>query len=325
MGSDQQTHNSSCACGGSSNDPASSSPTFSFQLLSDIHLEFIRRNIDVQTQQQQQQTGDGGDGDRQAQQMVVVESSDGRPIFDVGEPLAENLALLGDIGLVADGPMWRDLQAFVRSCCSKFRRVFFVHGNHEAYHSSLLEVRQKLSALAGEMPAGKLVFMDKTAFDVPETDVRILGCTLWTRVAPPARRILNDFNTIHEFSFEKCLELHSDHAEWIADELARAHRERKRAIVFTHHAPCHLNGVTPHENYEWEATYRVCGTDLVPTVFNCDTAPALQMWCFGHTHWSCDFVLGGVRIVSNQVGYPEEMFKKLPEYVAANVQKVLRL
>ena len=31
----------------------------------------------------------------------------------------------------------------------------------------------------------------------------------------------------------------------------------------------------------------------------------VRVWMFGHTHWCCDFVREGVRVVSNQRGYRE--------------------
>lgn len=81
------------------------------QILSDIHLEVPRYSIQV------------AHGLRYEFDFPVV---------------AENLALLGDIGCTKDIRLLSWLEAQLR----RFRRVFFVMGNHEPYGSSVVRLVQ---------------------------------------------------------------------------------------------------------------------------------------------------------------------------------------
>lgn len=82
-------------------DPLHQPPIMRIQLMSDLHLEIER--------------GDELDYDK----------------FDI-PPLAPILALLGDIGVVADGRLF----SFVRKQLEKFETVLYVLGNHESYRST---------------------------------------------------------------------------------------------------------------------------------------------------------------------------------------------
>ena len=83
------------------------------QVLSDLHLE-ITRYYPLRP---------ATDGD------------DKPPPYDYDFPVsAEILALLGDIGLTKDERLFDWLRVQLR----RFKIVFFLSGNHEAYHSSLV-------------------------------------------------------------------------------------------------------------------------------------------------------------------------------------------
>jgi len=57
-----------------------------------------------------------------------------RPLYEYDFPAhAPNLALLGDIGWTRDSRLFEWLEAQL----ARFRRVFFVSGNHEPYVSTL--------------------------------------------------------------------------------------------------------------------------------------------------------------------------------------------
>ena len=66
----------------------------------------------------------------------------------------------------------------------------------------------------------------------------------------------------------------------------------------THHAPT-LEG-TSNPQYAGSATGSAFATELVGGP--CWT-PQVRVWMYGHTHWNCDVVREGVRVVSNQRGY----------------------
>ena len=79
----------------------SSEGNISIHLLSDLHLEIDR--------------GEGPDYEH----FSII-------------PKADNLALLGDVGTLNEDRLFR----FLKQQTSQFRRVFYVLGNHEFYHSN---------------------------------------------------------------------------------------------------------------------------------------------------------------------------------------------
>ena len=103
---------------------SSASPTVRIQLLSDLHLEMPRPYYSA----------------------ASGYSEDGH-IFQYDFPArADVIALLGDIGVTRDDRLFTWLGAQLK----RFKLVFFLSGNHEAYHSSLVS-----KPIDSEDPAAK--------------------------------------------------------------------------------------------------------------------------------------------------------------------------
>merc|ERR1712217_361237 len=82
----------------------------------------------------------------------------------------------------------------------------------------------------------------------------------------------------------------------------------KRVIILTHHAPF-VAGLVPNISVGHDLLSNGClGTDLSET-FNAERFPHLKYWCYGHTHLSKRIQIGGVKICSNQWGYPQDGWK----------------
>ena len=79
------------------------------QYLSDLHLEFHRRDI-----------------------------KEGKEGFPVPEKVGDVLVLAGDIDLGVGGGDW------INQCADTFDNVIFLYGNHEFYHEDMVEVRKEL-------------------------------------------------------------------------------------------------------------------------------------------------------------------------------------
>ncbi len=156
-----------------------------------------------------------------------------------------------------------------------------------------------------------LVFMDCDAFDVPSTDVRVLGCTLWSEPAPGADRLLNDFRLIRGMTFAAYRDTHRRHVAWLEQECARAAADGKRVVVFTHHAPI-VSGLVPQVAQGKTLTEAGClGTDLLSapgTRFH--NSKVIRYWAFGHTHVSLRMQVGSCVVLSNQYGYPGDHNKQ---------------
>lgn len=243
-----------------------------FQILSDLHLEIGQQYSSYQT-----------------------------PVN------AKYLILAGDIGRLVDYDSYRD---FLQKQTDRFELVFLVLGNHEFYAGSYTAGLEKAKRLEREPSlSGRLIVLDRKRYDVPGCHITILGCTLWSRVPPEAREIvqskIKDFQKIDGWSVNYHNATHESELAWLLKELQSIHQEtqtaealiRKRSIlVVTHHAPS-LRGTSSPENAQnpWRFAF---GTDVLSLALD-----KVKIWVFGHTHYSTDFRERGIRVVSNQRGY----------------------
>ncbi|PWY80498.1 acyl-CoA dehydrogenase mitochondrial precursor [Aspergillus heteromorphus CBS 117.55] len=232
---------------------------------------------------------------------------------------APYLALLGDIGNVTDDGFLPFIEAQLR----KFQIVFLVLGNHEPFHSSWLDVRDKLGKFSHDISLrqaqpqpgspnnklGEFVLLDQTRYQLTP-DVTVLGCTLHSQVseAPEEREQvsfgINDFYYIQDWTVEGHCAAHEADRAWLNDqvtEIARTDPHHK-IVIFTHHSPTVAPpAVDPaHVNSLISSGF---ATDLVGEP--CWDKPQVRLWAFGHTHYNCDFTESrtGKRIVANQRGY----------------------
>jgi hypothetical protein len=77
------------------------------------------------------------------------------------------------------------------------------------------------------------------------------------------------------------------------------HPALKRSILMvSHHAPCMQDTSEPHfETSPWNSAF---STDLLERV---DDWVDVKAWVYGHTHYSTELAMAGVRVESNQRGY----------------------
>ncbi|CAL1707210.1 unnamed protein product [Somion occarium] len=248
------------------------------QILSDLHLEIERQ---------------GG--------------APGREFYHYDIPVrAEHLALLGDIGWTVDERLFQ----WLRDQLKLFKTVYFVSGNHEPYRSSVNESTSMLEAFVNDVNSdptlGKFIYLNRTRHDV-SPKLTILGCTLWSALNPDDLDILSwsltDFRRIESFNPDKYVALHQADLEWLNATVSAIVRNepQREIVVFTHHAPT-LDG-TGDPKFNHQPTNSAFATELTSEI--CWTSGKVSLWAFGHTHWCCDFMRGGVRVYSNQRGYGE--------------------
>jgi hypothetical protein len=85
---------------------------------------------------------------------------------------------------------------------------------------------------------------------------------------------------------------HETDLHWLTGALEQCTRDRKEAIVLTHHAPTFVKTSDPRNS-------GFCRTRSSPPI--CFMGPTVPLWCSG-THFCCDQIMNGTRIVSNQRG-----------------------
>ncbi len=224
-------------------------------VMSDLHLEFHR---------------DGGS-----------EFVDSLPV-----PEVDALVLAGDIGNIR---ALYHLTDVLTRICSKYRKTFFVFGNHEFYGASLAGIAAAKPMLEANVPNLKVLTDQSVQFE----DRRILGGTMWFPFRPDDilyRHLLADFGHIRDW---QAIEDH--HTSFM--EMAKDVREGD--IVISHHVPSRHS---VHEAFRGSDLNRFFVTDLTELIE--ERKPAL--WIHGHTHFCFDYVLGSTRIVCKPFGYPTE-------------------
>jgi hypothetical protein len=131
-------------------------------------------------------------------------------------------------------------------------------------------------------------------------NVSIIGTTLWTHIPDEHKtyfqKRINDYQKIYQFTPDYCNILHEKNIKFIQENI------EENTIVLTHHAP--LNKGVSAPKYEKDVTRYAYTNDLSYML-----KPPISAWCFGHTHWQTDFKFNNISILSNPVGYGNELFK----------------
>lgn len=249
-----------------------SQPSISLQILSDLHLEV-----------NQQYTS-----------------------FEV-PVVSKYLLLAGDIGRLAD---YDHYLPFLQRQTVKFQLVFLILGNHEFYGQSFESVLETARRLEQEPSLnGRLILLHQRRYDIPDSNVTILGCTLWSDIPENSRDIVHykiqDFQKIKDWTIDSHNAAHKADLDWLRKEVQSIYNTHKTnptklskrsIVVATHHAPAmHRTSSPQHAQNPWSAAF---ATDLLSQPWN-----SVNTWVFGHTHYSTEFKEKGIRVVSNQRGY----------------------
>jgi hypothetical protein len=108
-----------------------------------------------------------------------------------------------------------------------------------------------------------------------------------------------DFRLIEGMTVQAYEHRHTEDVRWLRGALDDCLREGREPIVLTHHAPTFRN--TSHPRHRGSPLTNAFATNLEYLM-----GAHVPLWCCGHTHHSCDQIINGTRVVSNQRGYPGE-------------------
>lgn len=249
--------------------PSSEKATFRFQFMSDLHLEVGQQYSSF-----------------------------------TFETTAPYLILGGDIGRLVD---YEGYLSFLRDQTNRYNRVFLVLGNHEFYGLDFptgLATARKLEQEAAL--EGKLVLLQQDSFyltEGPKTMV-VMGCPLWSYIPEESSRavasVVNDFKKIDGWSVEKHNAFHAQDLDWLRKEITAVQDQTPEVeiVIVTHHAPVIEQTASPqHKDSPIQPAF---STDI------CNTGQLwrpVKYWMFGHTHWTTQFRVNGIQLVSNQRGY----------------------
>ncbi|KAK4127918.1 hypothetical protein N657DRAFT_641985 [Parathielavia appendiculata] len=234
--------------------------------------------------------------------------------YDVFEivPKSPHLALLGDIGTVAAHK--GDFLDFLTRQLSQFQTVFFVPGNHEAYHSNWPEtldiLRSFQKGVRQNQSLGEFVLLDRDVFRMPGSNVVILGCSLFSHVQSESHTAvslgLNDFFQTKEWNVNAHNEAHGRDLAWLNAQVADLEDSDVKIVIFSHWSPT-LDARAIEPRHAGSRITSAFSTDLSNE--KCFKSSRVKLWAFGHTHYNCDFVVeredgaDALRLMANQRGY----------------------
>jgi predicted phosphodiesterase len=226
----------------------------------------------------------------------------------VPQTQADVAVLAGDIHVGGKAAAWSDKLA---------RRlgipVLHVAGNHEHY-GSLRRRGGHLDRTIGQLRAAAAATAGRVAFLERETaivaGVRFVGCTLWTDYAlfdapaedmAHAEAAMTDYETIAyrpgvPFTTNDARREFVLAVEFLKAELARPFAGP--TVVVTHHLPSLRSVPERFKRDRLSAAYASHLDELV-------AASGADLWCHGHTHRSCDYVIGTTRVLCNPRGYDD--------------------
>ena len=215
------------------------------------------------------------------------------------------LLLAGDIGRLIDYDAYL---GFLEAQVARYKKVFLVLGNHEFYgldYESGLDAARRFA----EEPslADAFMLLHRTRWDGPDSDLTILGCTLWSAIPEDSYAVveskINDFKKINQWTAHEHSRVHTEEVAWLREQVAllqvktTTSEKKKRLVVATHHAPSIKGTSRPDQaSNPWAPAF---ATDLVDQ----DGWGGVKTWVFGHTHYSTRLVKNGIRLVANQRGY----------------------
>ncbi|KAL4945756.1 hypothetical protein BDV06DRAFT_8808 [Aspergillus oleicola] len=221
---------------------------------------------------------------------------------------AKHLVLAGDVGRLVDYDNYR---TFLKQQTEQFELVFLVLGNHEFYNDTFVAGLERAQQLEKEpCMNGRLVLLNQRRFDIPESSVTVLGCSLWSQIPDESRDMvrmkIQDFEKIKGWNVDDHNAAHKSDISWLLGEVrpiseenkSRDQSEKRSILVTTHHAPSLKRTSEPkHEKKPWSVAF---GTDVLN---NLPRSSPVRAWVFGHTHYTTEFRERGVRVVANQRGY----------------------
>lgn len=256
--------------------------SLSFQVLSDIHLEF--NNIESNN--------------------IKCKS--------------DNLVLCGDICPIG----LNEYYIFISTLSNKFKNIFIVYGNHEFYSAegedmSSLKNHTRFLPKNVYVLDNRVVYIDidnnvytDSDFEQLNTNkrtnlVKIIGSTLWSDIRTSDIK-LNDFKCIYTkrgktLTSHDVKKMFKDNVCYIIYELER--EPKIPTVLITHHGP--------HPDCNGIYNSSVLSSAFVSYIPELYTKNNLKLCLFGHTHSSVDKLLtfedgNSIRFVSNQFGYPFE-------------------
>lgn len=223
-------------------------------------------------------------------------------------PVAAPFLILGDnIGRLAD---YNDYLSFLVRRCNLHEKVYLVLGALEFHGISWMKGLQLAHKLEQEPSTkARLEVLCQTRSDVPNTNITLLGCTLWSRIpntdsAAVVKKIpeFDEDSGIQDWNIKQHNAEHNRDCKWLHEELKKlaaptsATIPSRDAVVVTSFAPDLRKALEPWQvDAPWATAY---GSDLLTK----GDLEGAKLWLSGTTGRTCEFEKGGITVISNQRG-----------------------
>lgn len=243
------------------------------------------------------------------------------------KPVAPYLALCGDIGYPGT-PLY---EPFLRYCSENFKHVFYIAGNHEFYNDltrlksflknsidepttsaldfslDTYEARiQKIREICNRFP--NIHFLEKETYEIPDTDIVVIGCTLWTKLKITNPYVLRSFNDFYRIvSDNNNLLTPKTYDDWNQEHLnflgeAIYKNDGKRIVVLTHHCPTYDIITENYRSNDYHQMNSFFANSDLGTLFDNN----IKAWICGHTHGCNKIEVNGTIVATNTFGYEWE-------------------
>lgn len=190
-----------------------------------------------------------------------------------------------------------------------YDNVIWVMGNHEHYGNSFVHTHQNLKSRAKENHWTNFHVLEKETLEVDDTI--FFGATMWTsfRNGNPlsmneCQLYMSDYSHIHvgKAAYGETIKLTTmDTAAVFKRTLIELKKfaelkTDKKKVVVTHMAPSHLSLDPTYRGSRVNDAYY---EDMSEFILDSD----INLFCHGHIHAPCDYMIGNTRVVSNPRGY----------------------
>lgn len=216
---------------------------------------------------------------------------------------APNIILLGDIG----NPKMLNYWNFIDYLSDKYENVFLLTGNHEYYGSSIEEIdcliEEKISQYKNVHFMNNKIYSCKIA----NFNIILLGTTLWSHIPKDAedmvRVYVNDYNLIKNFSIEKCNKLFISNYNWLKTNIDLNDSDENIIVVLSHHAPVSYN--TSHPRFDNNKTNCAFSNNIDEKTLN--KIDYWLYGHTHYNNKNNMFKNGHTTFISNQYGYPKSV------------------
>jgi predicted phosphodiesterase len=189
---------------------------------------------------------------------------------------------------------------------AKYKKVFYVMGNHEHYGGKYWKTLPELRRI---MPPNVTILENQCE---EYQGVVFIGATLWTDMnkgdgwtMASIANYMNDYSAItyhypqygsyHKMRPIDTVNMHIASRRYIEETVKQYHD--RPVVVITHMAP---SSMSVHERFRGEWSNAAYYSDLSNLILD---NPNIKTWCHGHMHDPSDYMIGDTRVISNPRGY----------------------